>query len=105
MVAVTTAFIYRWCSRTTHLNKVALLTYHGRYVTAMDGNDNWRLRQEPDLSECGWFTLQHLDRGKVAFETCADRYVTVMNSEQGRQWVIIAQAFKLDHWEMFVLQQ
>jgi len=55
---------------------VALITDHGRYVTAMDDSGNWLLRQEPNLSNCGWFALQHLDSDKVALVTCHNRYVT-----------------------------
>ena len=56
--------------------KVALLSVHGRYVTAAGAGDGWLLRQEPDLSPCEWFTLHYLDDGKVALMTCYDRYVT-----------------------------
>jgi hypothetical protein len=53
---------------------MALLTHHDRYVTAMDGCP--LLKQEPILSDCGWFILQHLDDGQVALVTCHNRYVT-----------------------------
>jgi hypothetical protein len=53
---------------------VILLTHHDRYVAAMDGCP--LLRQEPILSDCGWFILQHLDDGQVALVTCHNRYVT-----------------------------
>jgi len=55
---------------------VALITYHDRYGTAMDDGGNWLLRQEPNLSNCGRFALQHLDNGRVALVTCHNRYVT-----------------------------
>jgi len=56
--------------------KVALRSFHGRYVTATGENSGWVLRQELELSECGWFTQHHLNNGKIALETCHDRYVT-----------------------------
>lgn len=34
------------------------------------------LKQEPELSGWGQFTLQHLDGGEVALVTCHNRYVT-----------------------------
>ena len=56
--------------------KVALVSFHGRYVTALGEGDDWSLRQEPGLSDCGWFTQYHLDNGKIALVTCYGRYVT-----------------------------
>jgi len=53
---------------------VALLTHHGRYVTAMDVCP--LLKQEPNLRDCGRFILQHLADGKVALVTCHNKYVT-----------------------------
>ena len=52
------------------------MSFHGRYVTAMGGGGGWLLRQEQNLSPCGWFTLQHLGNGKVSLMTCPDRYIT-----------------------------
>jgi hypothetical protein len=56
--------------------KIALMSFHGRYVTALGAGGGWLLTQEPDLSDCGKFTLQYLDDGKVALVTCHGRYVT-----------------------------
>lgn len=70
-------------TQTTHVTptdtpspKIALMSYHGRYVTAMGADDDWSLRQEPELSDCGWFTQHHLDTGEIALVTCHGRYVT-----------------------------
>jgi hypothetical protein len=52
---------------------VNLISTHGQYVTAMpDGS----LRQTPELSDCGRFTLRRLDNDTVALETCQNRWVT-----------------------------
>jgi signal transduction histidine kinase len=56
--------------------QVALLSYHGRYVTAMGEDAGWLLKQELDLGDCGRFTLIDLRNGKVALLTCHGRYVT-----------------------------
>jgi signal transduction histidine kinase len=60
--------------------KVALVTYHEtfgtRYVTAMGEADRWALTQEPELGDCGKFTLFDLGNDKVALRTCHGRYVT-----------------------------
>jgi hypothetical protein len=56
--------------------RVALVSFHGRYVTAMGEDGDWSLKQEPKLSDCGWFTQYHLDNGKIALVTCYGRYVT-----------------------------
>jgi len=52
---------------------VILVSSHGRYVTAMPDDT---LRQTPELSDCGRFTLRRLDDGLVAIETCQGRWVT-----------------------------
>lgn len=56
--------------------KVALVSFHGRYVTALGEDDAWALKQEPELRECGMFTPYDLDNGKIALLTCHGRYVT-----------------------------
>jgi len=83
--------------------KVALLSFHGRYVTAMGGGGGWLLKQEPDLSDCGWFTLHHLDNGKVALMTCHDRYVTAPKTGATRSdWMLWQESERGDCGE-FVL--
>ena len=59
----------------TSSQKVVLVSFHGRYVTALGKSDDWALRQESELSECGWFSQYHLDNGKIALMTCHDRYI------------------------------
>jgi len=56
--------------------KIALMSFHGRYVTAMGEDDDWALRQETELRPCGWFTQYHLDNDRIALVTCHGRYVT-----------------------------
>jgi len=70
---------------------VALLTYHDRYVTAIA--DDCPLKQVPKQvsspSECGRFTLRHLDDGKVALVTCHNRYVTApMTGTTDLDWAL-----------------
>lgn len=55
---------------------VALVSFHGRYVTAMGEDDDWALRQEEELSPCGWFIQRRLEDDKITLETCHGRYVT-----------------------------
>ena len=60
--------------------EVALLTYHGRYVT--DVNDKNDLKAKTwELEDLEKFTLLCLDDGKVAFETYHGWYVTALNDE------------------------
>ena len=56
--------------------RVALMSFHGRYVTAVGEDDGWVLRLETELSDCGMFTQYHLDNGRIALVTCYGRYVT-----------------------------
>jgi len=56
--------------------RVALMSFHGRYVTAMGEDDGWVLKQETELSDCGRFTQYHLNNGRIALVTCHGRYVT-----------------------------
>lgn len=47
------------------------------------------LRQEPELSDCGQFTLQHLDGGEVTLVTCHDLYVTAaMTGTTDLDWAL-----------------
>jgi hypothetical protein len=85
--------------------KVALMSFHGRYVTASGGGGGWLLRQEPELSNCGWFTLHFLDDGKVTLRTCHDRYVTAPESGTNRADWLLWQEIELDDCGQFVLHQ
>lgn len=69
--------------------KVTLLSFHGRFVIASGSSTGWLLRQESDLTDCGWFTLQFLDDGKVSLMTCHERYVTASGSGATRtDWLL-----------------
>jgi hypothetical protein len=69
--------------------KVALVAFHGRYVTSMGEDDDWSLRQKPELGDCGWFTQHHLANGKIALETCHGRYITAPRTGTERQdWML-----------------
>lgn len=68
---------------------VALISYHGKYVTAIGEDGDWLLRQELELSDCGQFTLQHLDGGEVALVTRHDLYVTAsITGPTGLDWAL-----------------
>ena len=62
----TTILVHDFVPWPSH-EKETLLTFHGRYVKAMDENDDWLLRQ-PDpppppgdvTDECEWFALHRL---------------------------------------------
>ena len=65
---------------------VALISCHGLYVTSMDDGT---LQQKRDLDDCGRFTLQRLDDGKVALKTCHKQYVTApMTATTYSGWVV-----------------
>jgi tetratricopeptide (TPR) repeat protein len=83
---------------------VALVTYHGRYVTAMndEGSPGWVLRAETNvLKDWEKFTLFCLDDGKVVLETFHGRYVTAV--KRNRDWVLRAETNVLKDWEKFTL--
>jgi len=81
---------------------IALRTYHGTYVTAMDANKDWKLAQTQELKDWEKFTLLCLDDGKVALRTYHGTYVTAMNDEDDRDWKL-AQTQELKDWEKFTL--
>ncbi len=63
--------------------KVALKSYHGRYVIAQGEEQDWSLRQSVELGQddCGWFTRYDLGQdglgnARIALETCHGRFVT-----------------------------
>ncbi|MBC8252621.1 MAG: hypothetical protein H8E35_01160 [Ardenticatenia bacterium] len=62
----------------TRAEKIALRSFHGRYVTALGEGEGWSLKQSPgpELSDCEWFTQYNLANGKIALETCHGRFVT-----------------------------
>jgi hypothetical protein len=84
---------------------VVFKSLHGRYVTAMGEDDGWVLRQETELSECGWFTQHHLANGKIALETCNGRYVTAPESGTERLDWLLGQESKLGECGEFDLYE
>lgn len=85
--------------------RVALMSFHGRYVTATGGGGGWLLKQEPDLSDCGWFTLHHLGNGKVTLKTCHDRYVTAPETGTTELDWMLYQESELGDCAQFVLHE
>jgi hypothetical protein len=85
--------------------KVAFKSHHGRYVTAMGADDDWALRQEIELSDCGRFTQHHLANGKIALETCYGRYVTAPESGVTRRDWMLGQESKLGNCGQFDLYE
>jgi hypothetical protein len=57
-------------------SKVAIKSFHGRYVSALKENGPGSLAQNPILGECGNFTQYNLANGKIALLNCNGRYVT-----------------------------
>jgi len=86
-------------------SKIALKSYHGRYVTALGGDDGWSLRQEIELSDCGWFTLRHLTNGKTTLETCHGKYVTAPKTGVERRDWLFGQESKLGACGQFDLYE
>jgi hypothetical protein len=70
--------------------EIALKSFHDRYVTARWEEENgWVLRQETELTECGWFTQHRLANGKIALETCDGQYVTAPRTGTERlDWML-----------------
>jgi hypothetical protein len=68
----------------TPLPRVALVSFHDRYVTALKESDGWLLKQIGVPSECGLFTLDYQPNGKVTLKTCNDRFVTAPRSGSTR---------------------
>jgi formylglycine-generating enzyme required for sulfatase activity len=97
--------VIAWLTRPTKLT-VALKTYHGRYVTAMNDKEgrDWEIRAETStLGNWERFTLLCVDDGKAAFQTYHGRYVTAMNDEEGRDWELRAETTTLSDWETFTI--
>lgn len=70
--------------------EIALLSFHEQYVIADGEDDNWAIRQKPELKECGWFTLEYLTNGKIFLKTCNGMYVTAPESGDKRQdWMLM----------------
>lgn len=90
----------------TKSDYVAFLTHNGRYVTAMNDEDNrdWVLRAETQtMSDWEKFILLCQDDGRVAFLTHHGRYITAMNDEGNRDWVLRAETRTIGDWEKFTL--
>ena len=83
--------------------KVALLSFHGRFVTASGGGGSWLIGQEASLSDCGWFTLRFLEDGKVSLESCHGRYVTAAESGTTRTDWLLWQEPELSSCGQFIL--
>jgi hypothetical protein len=83
--------------------KVTLLSFHGRYVTAMEGGGGWFLTQERNLSDCAKFTLDYQDDGKVALISCYGRYVTAPKTGATRSDWRLWQDTELSECGQFVL--
>jgi hypothetical protein len=93
------------CIRPLPPVEVAFKSFHGRYVTAMDGDDDWLITQESGLRECGRFIQHHLANGKIALETCNDRYVTAPESGIERPDWMLGQESKLSKCGQFDLYE
>jgi signal transduction histidine kinase len=83
--------------------KVAILSFHGQYVTAMGEDEGWLLTQEPEVSACGRFTQFNLGKGKIALLTCYGRYVTAPRSGNERPELVLWQDSGLSNCGQFDL--
>jgi len=83
--------------------EVVLLSFHGRFVTALGEGDDWHLKQEPELSACGWFTQHHLANGKIALVTCYGRYVTAPKTGATRWDWLLGQESELSDCGQFAV--
>jgi hypothetical protein len=88
--------------------KVALLTCHGRYVTAprrgIERSD-WVLWQDSGLGDCGQFTVHDQGSTGVAFETCVGNFFTAGNDTwSGLEWLVVAETKEIKDWERFTLE-
>lgn len=89
----------------THMT-VALQTYDGRYVTAMndEGGRDWVLRsQTHTIGDWEKFSMLCLVDGKMALQTYHGRYVTALDDEAGRDWKLKAETRTIGDWEKFVI--
>jgi hypothetical protein len=87
--------------------KIALLTCHGRFVTAPRRGTtrlDWEVWQESGLGDCGQFVVVAQGNG-FALETCAGKYLTAGdgNWEPPLQWGIVAETDAVQAWEIFTL--
>lgn len=83
---------------------VAIKTFHGRYVTAMDEDWNWELRAETaTISDWEKFVLLYLDNGKVALKTYHGRFASATDDIGCCNWVLIAEAKERGICEEFTL--
>jgi hypothetical protein len=88
---------------------VALETCQNRWVTApLTGTTatDWKVTQSPVLGDCGQFVLHVLGHNRVAFETCAGRWLTAVGDtgEPAVVGYVIALTYRMDTWEMFTMQ-
>jgi len=85
--------------------KIAIQSFHGRYVTARGENSDWVLGQTPELGDCEWFTQHRLDNGKIALVTCHDRYVTAPITGTVRSDWLLGQELELGDCGQFDLYE
>jgi hypothetical protein len=85
--------------------EVVIMSFHGRYVTALEEEGEWKLTQETELGLCGRFTLHHLANGKIALETCDGRYISAPSGCDTRRGCILRQNSKLGDTEQFDLYE
>lgn len=86
--------------------KVAIVTAHDNYVTALGADHDWRLIAGTDIQDSfEEFKLLCQSSGKIALQTWhktdegKNRYVTAMGAD--RDWIIMAQTATLDDYEEF----
>ena len=82
--------------------RVALLSFHGRYVIAKGEADGWILRQETARDDpCAWFTLSPQTDGSIALLTCNNRYITAPETGIDRSDWLLRQELGLSECGLF----
>jgi hypothetical protein len=114
-----------WEEFTVHCldnGKVALETYHGKFLAATKGNP-WEIKANSQCRlDCTEFTLfsadtetavqcseafDWFDQGNahVAFKTCHDRFITSLkgDDQDPKTWKVVAETRALSEWEVFTV--
>jgi hypothetical protein len=84
---------------------VAIMSFHGRYITALREGGGWKLTQETELGPCGRFILHRLVNGKICLETCSGRYITAPSGCDSRQGCMLRQESEPNDTEQFDLYE
>jgi len=105
-VANTGILVWRLSSEVIVLRSevIAIRTFHGRYVTAMDAGWDWEIRAETEvLGDWEKFILLYLDNGKVALKTNHGNFVSATDDTGYNDWELRGGATRIGKCEQFTL--